>query len=677
MPRRSPRSAFPLRHLPWPSVLLGLGLGLLCACATTGGGGRPSPESSVTVFIGKILTMDDQGTIAEAVSVDSKGRILEVGTEKELLQAPRGQGMKIVRLEPQQVLLPGFIEPHMHTLMTLIQDMAGLHDLAPCLPGPYSSANPSSCKNELLEALQTMQPAASAKAPSDEFLLGVNLDPSRQQFSPSPCAGQQTTPSFADLPKKYLAACVSADRPVFIVDQSGHLAYVNQKAIDVTCASLKKEHQECPPASMAATGGEWVKGKDGQFTGLIREEAGFKPFLQAMGKSLTPLALLESDPRRLIAESTASMKRTIQEMREAGLTTLSEGGLMSKQQLEAAKLLAEDPAFPMRMTGVVFYQAAYDAKEKRELLRPTGPACDPQRDASCKLPKWLGAGSIKLWVDGSTQGCTAKLQLPYRYQSPGHCAGSEEGRANYKGPADVADQLRPLWLAKEWRFQVHANGNEAIQWAIDAFASLQQEAQNPHRVLFIHDTVGALDTTQRIAGLRNGSYVAKDGKKTPPLDARVTHLIGHVAYWGNAFVGMLGEDAARNIDPVGFDRQYGVPFSLHSDSFVTPPRPLWYVEQAVTRRTWAYPALEKSFVLGPEHVATVQEALRAITLEPARQHELDAWLGSIEQGKIADFVVLDANPLDFDPSRGGDPTKISKIRVVQTYLNGEPTAGGR
>jgi hypothetical protein len=155
----------------------------------------------------------------------------------------------------------------------------------------------------------------------------------------------------------------------------------------------------------------------------------------------------------------------------------------------------------------------------------------------------------------------------------------------------------------------------------------------------------------------------------------VSHLIGHVAYWGNTFEQILGADA-RNIDPVGFDRQHGLPFSLHSDSMVTPPRPLWYVEQAVTRRTWAYPDFSKSYVLGPEHAATVEEALRAITLEPARQHELDAWLGSIEPGKVADFVVLGANPLDYEPSRGGDPTQISKIPVLQTYLNGQPTAGG-
>jgi predicted amidohydrolase YtcJ len=127
---------------------------------------------------------------------------------------------------------------------------------------------------------------------------------------------------------------------------------------------------------------------------------------------------------------------------------------------------------------------------------------------------------------------------------------------------------------------------------------------------------------------------------------------------------------------MAFDRQQGIPFSLHSDSMVTPPRPLWFAEQAITRRTWAYPDFKKSYVLGPEHAATMQEALRAITIEPARQHEIDGWVGSIEPGKVADFVLLGANPLDYDPAKGGDPTQISKIPVIQTYLNGQPTSGG-
>lgn len=40
---------------------------------------------------------------------------------------------------------------------------------------------------------------------------------------------------------------------------------------------------------------------------------------------------------------------------------------------------------------------------------------------------------------------------------------------------------------------------------------------------------------------------------------------------------------------------------------------------------------------------------------------MDRWLGSIEVGKVADFTVLGANPLDYAADRGGDPTQILAI----------------
>ncbi|MCP3143586.1 hypothetical protein [Pyxidicoccus xibeiensis] len=70
--------------------------------------------------------MDEQGTQAGAVSVDEHGRILKVGTEQEVLDGLDPRALTFVRLEPQQVLMPGFIEPHMHLLAALLcPDAAG------------------------------------------------------------------------------------------------------------------------------------------------------------------------------------------------------------------------------------------------------------------------------------------------------------------------------------------------------------------------------------------------------------------------------------------------------------------------------------------------------------------------------------------------------------------------
>ncbi|WP_257979157.1 amidohydrolase [Corallococcus exiguus] len=644
---------------------------MLTSCATKG------PVAPVvddtTIFVGKVITLDDQGTIAEAVTVDGKGRILKVGTEKDL-SAGLGVGSKRVELEAGQVLLPGFIDPHLHILPTLMQSVLGTHNLAPCLPPPYNLSTPEECKQhqDLLSALSSMTVAPTTPETANTFVLGMNLDPSRQQFIAGKC-GVTSTVGFMQQPKLYLDACVRKDRPVLILDQSGHLAYVNEKAFEAVC----KGKTPCvPPDSVTQNGGRWVVDSKGQYTGLIEESAGYAPFLEATQQGMLMQKAIPNG-------SLQDLHKAIQALREAGLTTIADGGLSSRSQLELVKLLAMNPTFPLRVTGVVTNLAAgpvvnKDGAVTAPALKPSGPSCTPSPTNDCALPKWLGAGAIKLWVDGSTQGCTALLGKPYAYSADGHCPDAKEGQGDFKSAKELADAMRPLWADSAWRFQLHANGNQANQWAVDAFSQLQLEQANTHRMLLIHNTVGQESVSQAIGELRKGTHVTASQQKVPAMDLRVTHLIGHVAYWGDALAQMLQKNGAHkdiDIDPVDFNRRNGIPYSFHSDSMVTPARPLWFVEQAVTRRTWAYPSFQKSYVLGPQHATSVEEALRAVTIEPARQHEIDGWVGSIEPGKVADFVVLGANPLDRDASKGGDPTTISQIPVIRTYLGGKDPAG--
>jgi len=82
---------------------------------------------------------------------------------------------------------------------------------------------------------------------------------------------------------------------------------------------------------------------------------------------------------------------------------------------------------------------------------------------------------------------------------------------------------------------------------------------------------------------------------------------------------------AARIDATRRDLELGVPFSLHSDTTVTPVHPLWYVEQAVTRNTWFYPKLGERDVHtmpGGQNV-TIAQALEAVTIEAAAQHGLE------------------------------------------------------
>lgn len=612
------------------------------------------PGVPAKLFLGRVVTMDDAGTIAEAVAVDQRGVIVAVGSEQHVRKAVADNPVETIRLQSEEVLMPGFIEPHMHLLATILQNVPTLGNLAPCLPGPYAAANHPGCSNYIKESLRRLPKKGR---PSKNFVVGMNLDPSRQAYDESR-GGDVFTAS----PAAFIAQEVTGDEPVFIADQSGHLGYVNQKAIDLVHEYYDSKDKAWPP--VLGPGGEWVTDSLGNYTGLLREGPAFVPFQEAMAKDI-PYALVAENPVALVKDVLTTVKSTIADLRAAGLTTITDGGQTSKLEMEAAKLIAELPTTPLRVTGVVVYSEAPEA--------PSQPKCDPITDPSCALPKWLGVRGIKLWADGSTQGCTAWLADPRHYVPEGHCEDAGYGHPDYNDPEAIAAALEPLWNTGKWMFEVHANGNNAIAWVTEAFALLQQRQPNPHRALIIHGTVGVPGVVDGLAALRTGRYTTSSGAMVPAVDVRVTHLIGHVAYWGDVFREILGPEAAALLDPTALDMRNDIPFSLHSDSMVTPARPLWYVEQAVTRRTWKYPELTEAGTLGADQAPTIEQALRAITIEPARQQEMDQWLGSIEVGKVADFTVLGANPLDYAADRGGDPTQLHSIPVVATYINGEAT----
>jgi len=134
----------------------------------------------------------------------------------------------------------------------------------------------------------------------------------------------------------------------------------------------------------------------------------------------------------------------------------------------------------------------------------------------------------------------------------------------------------------------------------------------------------------------------------------------HTYYWGDWHRNeTLGAERAAYISPTADALKLGVHFSLHTDAPVVPPDPMHVWWSAVNRVT------RSGFVLGPDQRISPMDALRALTIWPAWQHFDEKIRGSITVGKLADFVVLDANPLTIDPM------KIREVHVLMTIKEGE------
>lgn len=662
------RCASPIR-----TAVLG-GAVLMYAAASTGAGPQPV-DPAATIIKGTILTMDKADQIMEAVAVDRRGVILGVGKASAIVSRFRGNQTLVQSLGANEVLMPGFIDPHAHLIPWLVYNAVPV--LSPCFPPPYASANPPKCSNYIASSLRALKPRdCSASA---GIVFGNALDPSRQPYDETTSAE-----AFRKYPAHYLDLNVCPNRPVMVIDQSGHLAYVNRAAFDGLQAFRSRRGLSWPP--QLPSGAAWspsptpAAGDNSRYSGLLIEEGGFQPFLDWLGatdRGLTGTSLVE--PAKLMLSLPRAIREGINGLRDAGITTVVS---IADSSAEARGIIAVANLKGSPIRTLINARPPALAKMPRGLGGvPRTASCDPRTVSGCALPMNLGVTGVKLTIDGSTQACTAAMLPAAPYASSGPCAhdasGDENmlGHFNYASAADVAAELKPYWAGGQWRFELHTNGPGATKMALDAVAQLQVQHPISRTVTLVHATVGTAEQWQQIADMRRGSFLL-NGKAVAPMDIRVSHLTGHVPYWGGALEAILGADLARSVDPIASrDIPLGIPFTLHSDATVSPPQPLWFVRQAVTREAWRYPEMldSEKRILGPENAISVRDALRAITISSAQEKEIDGWLGSIETGKVADFVVLSDNPLNYEPGMGGDPTRISDIKVVGTYINGKPT----
>jgi hypothetical protein len=118
----------------------------------------------------------------------------------------------------------------------------------------------------------------------------------------------------------------------------------------------------------------------------------------------------------------------------------------------------------------------------------------------------------------------------------------------------------------------------------------------------------------------------------------------HTFYWGDWHRDhTVGPANADDISPTGWVRKRGMMFGTHHDAPVAFPDSMRVLDATVTRRS------RSGDILGPTHRVDVVTALKAMTIWPAWQHFEENDKGSIEAGKLADFVILSGDPTVVDP----------------------------
>ena len=191
---------------------------------------------------------------------------------------------------------------------------------------------------------------------------------------------------------------------------------------------------------------------------------------------------------------------------------------------------------------------------------------------------------------------------------------------------------------------MHGNGDASIDMALKAHeANAGGDLRRDRRTTIIHSQFVRRD---QLAKYKEYQFV-------PSL------FTEHTFFFGDTHVLNRGKDQAYFLSPLKSSVEMGLKPTNHTDFNVAPIDQMLVVWSAVNRTS------RSGQVIGPDERVTPLQALEAITINAARQYREEASKGSIETGKQADLVILDANPLTVAPDA------IKDIKVLETIKGGK------
>ncbi|MFZ1362236.1 MAG: amidohydrolase [Candidatus Nanopelagicales bacterium] len=530
-----------------------------------------------------IVTMDPENPRAEAVAVDS-GRIVAVGS---LDQCTSAVNQAEITDLGDKVLLPGFIDPHSHPMVSGLLTQAPTHWIAPYVGFPTWAD------------VQTEFRRLDKELPEGQPVLFNGLDRLLQEVD-------ELTAS--DLDEFF------ANRPAAVLDNSGHEAYFNTATIKLLGWPDQK-----PPAD--PQGAHFGRNDDGTSNGRAYETAAIMMALQPL------IAVVATHPLQQVA-------KFYQLMSTNGLTATADLTYESTNH-DGYMALASVPHSPLR---VWLYQMSIDAEAGAKFESPI---------PSEKLDK-IG---IKLWADGSPWVGTIAASFPYLDNDRVRKAAIPIGPGGTEMLNYTPEQLQATLeqhVPEGWQMAFHVNGDLGLDIVLDEY----------EKALTKFDLLG---TDHRWRVEHCGAARPEQFERAAKLGVAVSLAPFQFIYWGDLLDGTLfppeiGSQWQRFGDAV----KSGAKVSFHNDGMVSPPIPLLNIQSAITRKT------PSGQLHGPEQIISLDDALKAHTINAAYTLHRDKDLGSIEVGKLADFVELSKDPYEADPDKLTD-----EVKVTGTFIDGE------
>jgi hypothetical protein len=395
------------------------------------------------------------------------------------------------------------------------------------------------------------------------------------------------------------------DRPAVLYHTSLHACVLNTAAL---AEAGLADRQPDPP------GGAFGRDSDGRLDGVVYEGPMFELFVRNLRADLARMGALAR--ARLVQMASRRLAAF-------GLTAACDADMRQDSLLAYAEADA-DGLLGLRIYGLVVH-------DQVDWLLASG--------LRGRRSGRLAAEAVKIWADGGMSSRTAAIHGSYPV--PPYGSG-----ILYFERDELTEMVRDF-DARGFQVAIHAQGDRGIETVLDAYAATLAAG------------TGGVGNPLR-------HRIEHGGALYPPLAARAAALgivlvsqPGFLSTLGDGFAEAFGDRRDELYSFASWQRA-GITVAGSSDAPVITADPRLGIRDAILRRTG------DGRVLGPAERLTARDALALYTTRAAFAARREDEIGSLEPGKLADFAVLDANPLDADPER------IPGIGVLATVVGGSP-----
>ncbi|CAM1341219.1 Amidohydrolase [Tenacibaculum amylolyticum] len=391
------------------------------------------------------------------------------------------------------------------------------------------------------------------------------------------------------------------NRPVIIMEHTSHSMWVNSKALEL--AGITSE-------SRNPTGGIIMK-DNGELNGILIDNAGDIVF-----------QLAQKSSENNNSEYDGMINYVLPELAKYGITSVSDARTYWKrEQHKVWQNLEKDGRLTARFNlGLWAYPEADDNAQIASLK-----ALYSNSENSL-----LKINQIKLYSDGITHNTTAALHSDYHID---YFNQSTNNGLNYFTEDRIARYIQEL-EGIGFDFHIHAIGNRGISEALNAIEN-GSNLKNRHRLTHVE--------------MVNNEDIQRFKQLHVIADAQVAGDFTKPEFWQEN-AALVGTTLANNLIPIKSFTDAGVRLTLSSDWNVSTLNPFVGIQNAITR--------------APQNIS-LNEAIKAYTINGAYVMRQEEKVGSLEVGKLADFIVVDKDIFTIPTNQ------IKTAKIVLTVFNGK------